>query len=134
MKKLTLLLIVFVLIVGGCINKLDFKECDLEYKKIKENQITKLWIEIENKGETQKDVQVVFEYPETVVIEKRGKKVYGFNSTLEPEGSTTGRKSFNVYGEYIEGQPSSPWDINVKIYSENELVTEKRVTVTILPP
>ncbi len=135
MKEKIALLMVTIIIVGGCLgSSVSFKECRLDYSKIKEDQIAKLWIEIENTGDFERDVQVVFGYPETVTIEDRGRKTEGFNFTVQPKGATSGRKSFNVYGEYIEGQPSSPWEIEVMMYSGKELLEEKKLTVTILPP
>ncbi len=139
MKKIlpTLILasIIGIIFVSGCLgNSVKFKECKLDYSKIKEDQMTKMWVEIENNGEITKDIQVTFIYPKTLTIESKGKKTTGFNVTVDPNGATSGRKSFTVYGDYIEGQPSSPWDIEVKMYVDKELVGEKKLTLTILPP
>ena len=132
-KVLTFVFLASVLMVAGCIggSNISFKECKLDYNTIEENQMAKLWIEIENKGEIKKDLQVVFVYPEEVNIEKNGNKKDGFNVTVEPNGATSGRVAFDVYGEYIEGQPSSPWEIEVKMFSEKELIDEKELTLTV---
>jgi len=135
MKKFIPILIVFIILSSGCLgNSVKFKECKLDYSKIKENQMTHLWIDIENTGEIAKEVHVLFLYPETVTIESRGKKTTGFNVTVEPDGATSGRKSFILYGDYIAGQPSSPWDIIIQMYSGKELLEEKILTVTVIPP
>lgn len=134
MRKV-LVLLALVVLAAGCVgNTVTFKECKLDYSKIKVDQMAKLWIEIENNGDFKRDVQVVFVYPETVTIESRGKRAEGFNVTVDPKGATSGRKYFNVYGDYVEGQPSSPWDIEIMMYSDNELLGEKKLTITILPP
>lgn len=137
MKKIApVLFLIGVVLVSGCIDfsAITFKECRLDYDKIKEDQVAKLWIEIENKGDVTQDVELWFIYPETVTIESKGEKVKGFNVTVDPKGATSGRKFFNVYGDYIAGQPSSPWDVKVQIYSGGELITERELTITILPP
>jgi len=124
-----------ILAASGCIGggNVSFKECELDYNTIKENQMAKLWIEIENNGEIKKDLQVVFVYPDEVAVEKNGNERTGFNVTVEPNGATSGRVPFDVYGEYIEGQPSSPWEIEVKMFSGNELVDEKELVLTVTP-
>jgi len=79
MKKFIPILIVFIILSSGCLgNSVKFKECKLDYSKIKENQMTHLWIDIENTGEIAKEVHVLFLYPDTVTIESRGKKTTGF--------------------------------------------------------
>jgi len=133
--KVFSVLLVLILLTAGCLGSstVTFKECKLEYDRIKEDQMTKLWIEIENTGEVEKDLQIIFDYPQTVTIEEKGKKVTGFNTTVGPEGATSGRRYFNVYGDYVEGQPSSPWDIEIKMFSQNELVDQTELTLTVLP-
>jgi len=136
MKRiLAFALISMVLTVSGCISgsNIRFKECDLDYDTINEDQMSQLWIEIENKGEVRKEVQVVFVYPKKLAVEKNGKASNGFNVTVEPNGATSGRMAFDVYGEYIEGQPSSPWDLEVRMFSGNELIDEKELTLTVTP-
>lgn len=134
MKKFFPVLLVLILLTCGCTGStVKFKECKLEYDRIKEDQMTKLWIEIENTGEMEKDLQIVFDYPETITIEEKGEKVYGFNVTVAPEGATSGRSYFNVYGDYVKGQPSSPWDIEIIMFSQNELVDQTKLTLTVLP-
>lgn len=130
-----LALVALVVLAAGCVgNTVTFKECKFDYTKIREDQVAKLWVEIENNGDFSRDLQVVFIHPQTITIESKGKPVRGFNVTVEPKGATSGRRYFNVYGDYVEGQPSSPWEVEVRIYSDNELVEGKKLTLTILPP
>ncbi len=130
-----LALLALVVLAAGCVgNTVTFKECGLDYTKIKEDQVAKLWIEIENNDDFSRDLQVAFIHPPTVTIESKGKPVEGFNVTVDAKGATSGRRYFNVYGDYVEGQPSSPWEIEVRIYSEDEFIEGKKLTLTILPP
>lgn|GEM_PF-2485914 len=135
MNKIFLIFLIFVVLVGGCLESatVNFKECRLDYDRINENRVAKLWIEIENSGDFIKEVEVKFVYPEEVTIEDKGKRTEGFNVTIDPNGATSGRKSFNVYGDYVEGQPSSPWEIKVQMYVGKEMVKEKTITLTVLP-
>ena len=133
--KALIILLALIILSSGCLGgSVSFKECRLDYNKIKEDQTAKMWIEIENNGEITRDIQVVFVYPETVTVESKGKKTTGFNVTVEPDGATSGRRSFTVYGDYVEGQPSSPWDIEVRMFSGRELLGTKTLTITILSP
>jgi len=135
MKKFfAIALAILVVFASGCVsNGLKFKECKLQHPKIREDQMTSLWINVENNENDAKNVQLVFVYPDDVTIERNGEKIKSFNITLEPNGATSGRKEFSVYGDYIEGQPSTPWDIVVQMYSDGELIKECKQTITIMP-
>ncbi|UCG95814.1 MAG: hypothetical protein JSV92_02055 [archaeon] len=134
MRKILPVLLVALIFAGGCVGStVKFKECRLDYDRIREDQMSKLWIEVENTGEVTRNVQVVFSYPETVTIESRDREIRSFNVTVDPEGATSGRRYFNVYGEYVEGQPSSPWDIEIKLFANNELMDERKLTLVVLP-
>ena len=135
MKKIfAIILIAFVILASGCVSGgIKFKECKLQHSKIREDQMTSLWIDVENDEDKTKNIQLEFVYPNDVAIEKNGEKIKSFNITLEPNGATSGRKEFLVYGDYIEGQPSTPWDIVVQMYSDGKLVKECKQTITITP-
>lgn len=130
--SLTLIALVFI---SGCVgDSLKFKECKLQESKIKEGQMTSLWIEVENKGKEQKNVSLEFIYPEYVTVERDGKLIKYYNITIEPNGATSGRKEFKIRGKYIQGQPSSPWKILIQMYADGKMVKKCEQTITILPP
>lgn len=139
MRRVHVLILSFILValisIGGCIsNDLKFKECKLQEQKIKETQSTSLWIEVENRGDEQKNISLQFLYPKYLTIERDNRLIKFYNMTIEPNGATSGRKEFKVHGKYIEGQPFSPWDLTIQMYADGKLIKECKLTVTILPP